>query len=303
MAKRYYKLSIDKLLFIDNIVTIHYFEFPKNFRFKGEKHDFWEMVYADKKDIIITTDQESFVLKEGNAVFHKPDKYHELKANGKDAPNVFIISFVCKSQAIHFFEDKIIKLDKSLIKFIYAIIEESKKTFDMPYSDPELKKMELLKNPALGGEQMIKNYLEMLLISIMRQETQKENSDVIFLPTEEFEGHISRRIIAVMNEKISENLTVADFCEKLHYNKSYVHKQFKKETGATIMSYFVKLKITRAKKMLREGSMNVTQISSALSFDTPNYFSKTFKQQFGVSPQQYRKNLGDITAAPAPSDR
>lgn len=289
MATKYYKLTINKPLLINNIITIHYFEFPKDFRSKGESHDFWEMVYADKKDIIITTDEGSFVLKEGEAVFHEPDKYHELKANGKDAPNVFIVSFVCKSPAVHFFENKKIKIDKSLLKFIYAIIEESKKTFNMPYSDPELKKMELLKNPALGGEQMIKNYLEILLISIMRHETQKENSDVIFLPREEFEGHISRRIIGIMNEKIYDNFSVAEICEKLHYNKSYIHKQFKKETGSTLMNYFIKLKINRAKKLLREGNMNVSQIALNLSFDTPNYFSKTFKKVTGLTPLQYKK--------------
>ena len=163
MVKKYYKLKINTLLLIDNIVTIHYFEFPKNFRSKGEAHDFWEMVYADKKDIVITTgknaEKKEFVLKEGEAVFHSPDLYHEHKANGLDAPNVFIVSFVCKSQAMSFFENKVIKLGKPLTKFIYSIIEESKKTYDLPYSDPELKKMELLKTPLLGGEQMIKNYI------------------------------------------------------------------------------------------------------------------------------------------------
>ena len=294
MVKKYYKLKINKLLLVDGIVTIHYFEFPKDFSFKGEKHDFWEMVYADKKDIIVTSGEngketEEFILKEGEAVFHKPDFYHALKANGKDAPNVFIISFVCKSLAIRFFENKKVMLGKPLVKFIYSIIEESKKTFDLPYSDPELKKMELLKNPLLGGEQMIKNYLEMLLIGIMRQETQKADSDVIFLPREEFDGHISRGIISVMNERITENISVADVCDILHYNKSYIHKQFKKETGSTLMNYFTKMKIDRAKKLLREGNMNVTQIALYLSFDTPNYFSKTFKKITGLTPLRYKK--------------
>ena len=298
MIKKYYKLKINKLLLIDNIVTIHYFEFPKTFRFKGESHDFWEMVYADKKSIVITSGENSsdckeYTLKEGEAIFHKPDLYHELRANGKDAPNVFIITFVCRSQAMRFFENKTVKLAKSLVKYVYSIIEESKKTFDLPYSDPELKKMELRKNPLLGGEQMIKNYLEMLLISIMRQETQRADSDVIFLPREEFEGHISRDIISLMNERITEKFSVADFCNALHYNKSYIHKQFGKETGSTLMDYFTKLKINCAKKLLREGNMNVAQISAHLSFDTPNYFSKTFKKITGLTPLQYKKMYSD----------
>ena len=229
-------------------------------------------------------------------LFHKPNEFHSLSANGESAPNVFIMSFVCKSSAMRFFENKKVKLDKSLVKFIYFIIEESKKTFNLPYSNPELKKMEFLPRPALGGQQLMENFLEILLISIMRDETEKENADVVFLPEEEFGGRISQSIIKVLNEKVDERLCVQDICDRLNYNKSYIFRQFKKDTGSTIMVYFTKLKIEKAKKLLRETKMNITQIADALSFDTPNYFTKTFKKITGVSPLKYKRIYVSRTA-------
>ena len=176
MKQAYYKHKIENLLLVSKIATIHYLELEKSFSNAGERHDFWELVYADKASIVCTAEDKEIVLNEGEALFHKPNEFHRLSANSRNAPNVFVISFVCKNEAIHFFEDRKVKLNKQHLKFIYMIIEESKKTFDLPYSDPKLKKMKLLQSPTLGGQQLIKNYLEILLINVMRDETQNEET-------------------------------------------------------------------------------------------------------------------------------
>jgi AraC-like DNA-binding protein/mannose-6-phosphate isomerase-like protein (cupin superfamily) len=289
MEKKYYKHKLENLLVISKIITIHYFEFDKRFVSHVESHDFWELVYADKGDLICTSDGNEVVLKEGEVIFHKPGVSHALRADGKRAPNIFIVSFECKSEAIRFFEDRHMVVDKSLLRFVFAILEESRKTFDLPYSDPELKKMKLLDSPALGGRQVIKSYLEILLIGLMRQAAESTRSETVFLPRDHFYEHISDRVISYMKEHIRERLEIEDICKALHYNKSYIFKQFKKTTNCSIMSYFVKLKIEEAKKMLRETSMSIGEISIQLSFDTPNYFSKTFKKFTGYTPTTYRK--------------
>ena len=154
----YEKTALTSPVSVTGIYTVHYFKYGRNFRYKGESHDFWEMVYAEKESLLCSADGKQIVLKQGELLFHKPNEFHTLAANGKNAPNVFIISFVCKSESMKFFENKIIALSSHLVKFIYPILEEGRKTFDIPYSDPNLKKMKLLPKPTLGGEQLIKNY-------------------------------------------------------------------------------------------------------------------------------------------------
>ena len=252
-------------------------------------HDFWELVYADKGDLICSTGENEVLLKEGEVIFHKPGVIHAHRADGRRAPNIFIISFECKNEAMRFFEDKRLSVDGSLRRFIFSIIEESKRTFDLPYSDPDLKKMKLLDSPALGGQQMIKNYLELLLISLMRNETEHNRSEAVFLPREKFDERISDMVIGYMKEHISEKLSVDEVCAIMHYNKSYVFRQFKKTTGSSLMAYFGKMKIQRAKELLRETDLSISAISDSLSFDDPNYFSKTFKKLTGYTPTTYRK--------------
>lgn len=289
MRTQYYKHKIENLLVINKIVTIHYFEFDKDFQGPTEAHDFWELVYADKSTIFCTANGNEIELSEGEILFHKPLESHSLRANGQNAPNVFIISFECKSQSIGFFENQKLKLNKQFLRFIYAIIEESKKTFDLPYSDPELKKMKLLSTPTLGGQQLIKNYLEILLINLLRNETEKANGSAIFLQRQDYNGVLTQQIIDFLKENIYNTLTIANVCEALHYNKSYIFKQFKTATNYSIMEYFHKMKIAEGKRLLRETNDSVTQIAEKLAYDTPNYFSKTFKKMTGYTPLHYRK--------------
>ena len=55
------------------------------------------------------------------------------------------------------------------------------------------------------------------------------------------------------------------------------------------MGYYAELKISRAKHLLRAGELTVKQIAELLSFDTSNYFTKTFKRIVGVTPLAYKK--------------
>ena len=190
---------------------------------------------------------------------------------------------------MRFFENKRLRLNKRLLRFVYRIIEESKKTFDLPYSDPALKKMKLRKKPPIGGQQLIKNYLEILLIDLMRDETEKEDSEIVFLQKNERDGYVSKRVVSYLREHIRENVGVSDICNALNYNKSYLFQQFTADIGMPIMTYFTKLKMELAKKLLRESDAPVAQIADELAFESAGYFSKCFKKHVQKTPLQYRK--------------
>ena len=57
-----------------------------------------------------------------------------------------------------------------------------------------------------------------------------------------------------------------------------------------IIDYYINLKIEKAKELLRENELSVKEISEKLSFDTPNYFTKTFKRVTTLTPLEYKKS-------------
>lgn len=288
MKQKYYKHKIENLIRVSKIVTIHYFEFSKDFESKGELHDFWELVYADKHNVICNANGENITLNEGELLFHKPNEYHSLSGDKLKPSNVFIISFECKSAVMRFFENKKMVLPKNLLPFVYMLVEESKRYFHLPYSDPNLKKMEPKASPSLGGTQLIKNMLEIVLISLMRNHSE-HNENELFLQPKEYEERLTRQIVTYLTEHIHGRVNIEQLCQFTRYNKSYLFRQFKVATGQTIMQYFTRLKITEAKRLLLETDMNVTQIADELAFDSPNYFTKTFKKISGYTPLQFKK--------------
>ena len=123
MKDNFTRISFEKIFNVEKIITIFYMELSKNFYYDGEKHDFWEMVYIDKGEMICTADDKRFILKSGEMTFHKPNEFHNLSGDSNIAPNVSILTFECKSRAMKYFEGKIFKLsaeEKSLLSTLFS---------------------------------------------------------------------------------------------------------------------------------------------------------------------------------------
>lgn len=292
----YFKHKLNNLINVSKIVTIHYLELEKSYATAEEAHDFWEMVYVDKESLFCTANGESIPMRQGEVLFHKPGERHSLAANGSEAPNVFVLCFECRSDAMRFFDGKRVKLDKRLVQLIYLITEEGKKTFDIPFSDPKLRKMVLLPNAVLGGEQLIKNYLEIFLVELLRSEAQLgvREGEKIFFARKSYGKKPVDQTIAVLERGIYESLSVDDICERAAYGRGYLFRVFKATTGKSIMEYYLSLKIERAKQLLREGELSVQEIAATLAFNEPNYFSKTFKRITGLTPSAYKKRAAGL---------
>lgn len=289
MKATYIKTKLQSVLNISKIVTIHYYEFDRNFVFHGESHNFWEMVYVDKGTVEIKRDDEYITLKQGEVVFHCSDEFHSIKALDS-SPNFFVISFVCDSPIMQYFERFQTTLNKGLRSFISAIIKKSELIYSIPKNKPDLKKLIRKENAPLGGEQLIKTYLEQLLILLVRDITQRGKID-IFPPKESMENHLVWEIKKYIEENIETTIRVTDICEKFGYSKSYLSKSFHCQCGETLANYTTQTKIKKAKQLIREDHLNFAQISTILNFDNPQYFSRVFKRTTGMSPTEFKQSL------------
>ncbi|MBE6688129.1 MAG: helix-turn-helix domain-containing protein [Ruminococcaceae bacterium] len=279
--------KISNVISISKIFTIHYYEFNKDYKFSGEAHDFWEMVYVDKGEIVVTAGENDIRMKQGEIIFHPPGEYHNIQANGITAPNVFIISFECRSSAINGLIGKYITLPKAIRTHISKIIQEAKKTFTQPMVRSENVKLELIENPVFGGEQLIRINLEALLIEILRL----ENEIIYFSSRETMNDHINAEILAILEKNIYNNISISQICSEINYGKTYLCTLFKNMNGYSIIEYYNMLKIAEAKKLIREKNYNFTEISNMLMFNNPHYFSLVFKKVSGMSPREYSNSV------------
>lgn len=283
----YVKHKISNVISISKIFTIHYYEFNKDYKFSGESHDFWEMVYVDKGEIVVTAGENDISMKQGEIIFHCPGEYHNIQANGVTAPNVFVISFECRSASMSGLVGKYITLPKHLRTYISRIIRETKNAFTQPMARSENVRLEKLENPVFGSEQLIRINLEALLIEILRI----DNEIIYFSSRETMNNHINAEILNLLEQNLYNNITISDICSKINYGKTYLCTMFKNMNGYSIIEYYNMLKIAEAKKLIREKNYNFTEISNMLMFNNPHYFSQVFKKFCGMSPREYSNSV------------
>lgn len=102
---------------------------------------------------------------------------------------------------------------------------------------------------------------------------------------------ITLKVVDYIKNHLSEPLSLDMLCGKFHVSKSWLNRNFNKDMNCSVIDYYIKMKINRAKFYVAETLMPFTKISDQLGFSSANYFSIIFKKHVGYSPQQYRKNF------------
>ena len=281
--------KISNLLNVKKIVTIHYQSLEKNYVFPGETHDFWEINYADKEDVFVGIGDEKICLKQGEIIFIRPNQPHYVESGDKE-PNLFIISFLCKSPSMEFFRDKRFAVPEKYRYLLQDIMSEASETFDLPDFDPQLTELKLRDNPNLGGEQLIKNALESFLIYLLRHEQKQSLSQEFFVSKIADSTELQDEIVRILNSKIYGRFSLEDLREELHYGTTQLCMFFKKKTGMTIYQTYLKLKIDEAKKLIRKKTP-FSEIADKLCFDSVSTFTFVFKKHVGMTPSEYKKSI------------
>ncbi len=293
MKDNFIRHGFSSVFRVEKLITIFYMELSKDFYYEGESHDFWEMVYIDKGEMLCTADKSQFILKSGELTFHKPNEFHNLSGNKNTAPNVSILTFECKSREMKQFDGKIFRLDaeeKALLSMLFA---EGLSCFQLEEpNNPLLQRLEKLPDAPFGSEQMVKNLLEIFFIKLHRhKETVTKKSRLnyrvngINVPTE------VKRILDYIDQNLYERLSISIIANAMGKSESTIKGLFSLYQTGGIINYCNGLKIKEARKLIREGNYNFAQISNLLRFDTPQYFSKCFKKYTKMTPSEYQRSI------------
>lgn len=284
----YKKTHLTEQIKINHIISVHYFEYSKDYSFDGESHDFWELMYVDKGEVMAKADEKVYKLSQGKMIFHKPNEFHNIWANGKVAPNLIVISFECKSKAMEYFKNRIIYISDYEKNLLADIISEARNAFISPLNDPYLYELKINKERNFGSLQLIKLYLEQMLIRIMRRgSTVKARDSITTTIKQSSDDKLLSNTIQYLKDNIYGKISFNDICSEFLQSKTSLKVLFKKRTGFGVMGYYNHLKIEEAKKLIREQSFNFTQISEMLGFSSVHYFSRKFKNMTGMAPSEY----------------
>lgn len=284
-------LTLQESITITKLYSFHYFEYAKGFVFEGEEHDFWEFLYVDKGEVEVRADERILQLSQGDIVFHKPGEFHTVRvAQHQKPPNLIVISFESPSADMARFEERVMKLGRKEGELLASILKEGFRAFNPPFDDPLVHQLSPQLSAPYAGQQVMKAYLEVLLILLLRNEA----PDTAVLPAIQKDNHdllLEERILAYMNEHLADNLTLDQLCRAVHLGKTRLKEIFQTRMGTGAMDYFKQLKIREAKSLIREKQYNLTEIAARLGYGSIHYFSRDFKKTTGMSPSEYAKSV------------
>lgn len=159
-----------------------------------------------------------------------------------------------------------------------------KKVNDIPYVTGLFKQMKYYNNNSDGFSPIRANSLLLELIHYYLTTICKGEVSL----SDQITSTKINTLLSYMEQNLSKKLQINDFAEIMNLHPNYLIRLFRSTFGASPMEYFNRLKIDKAKELLEMSEESINAISYQLGFNTPHYFSTTFKKYTGYTPRDYR---------------
>ncbi len=282
-------LPLTSQLSVQRLMLDFYYELPQDFDHPDESHPGWEFVYVDRGKISVSAGDATYVLKQGELVCHKPFQRHKLRSyEGKAA--VIILCFEADHAYMSYFNNKILSVNQRQKQYLNDIVDMGKTVFQ---SKPALQiaaegRMEPAPEAGALEVQTVKNAVELLLLSLMNADTTEKQSRITLYTHVSQRKALTKNIISYLQQNMHRQITLEEISGRFSYSLSSIKRIFKEETGMSIIAYLNKLRMQKAKELLRTTDAPISQIALSLGFSNVYYFSLAFRKKFGTSPSAYR---------------
>ena len=90
----------------------------------------------------------------------------------------------------------------------------------------------------------------------------------------------------IENHLAEEEFSIEQFAGEVYMSRMQLHRKLKALTGKSASLYVRSFRLLKAKKVIEERQGNVSEIAYSVGFSSPAYFTKCFKEEFGISPSE-----------------
>lgn len=266
--------EMPRTLQIEGLYTAFEKRFPADHAFRGETHNFAELVLVKSGKIGVTAGVDSFLLEAGAGILHPPMEFHSLRAEGGTAPEIIIFSFLASRMPE--FSPRIFSVSAENLARAESILMLLEST---------TAKTSLLAASVLPGKereaQCAVLELELLLLTLSAKEAKPLGSE----GSAGFRNY--RRALAVIAENLCQPLDTVGLAARCNISPSLLKKLFSHYAGIGVMEYFRQQKINSAIPLLRAGK-SVQEVAEQFGFSDASYFSTVFRRVTGKPPTYYR---------------
>ncbi|MBA4347634.1 MAG: hypothetical protein C0413_02140 [Clostridiales bacterium] len=100
-------------------------------------------------------------------------------------------------------------------------------------------------------------------------------------------AHIEKAKQIILEQYGNCDLRLEQIAREVYLNENYLSTKFAQTTGMSIVEYLTFVRLNKAKELLDAHTLSAAEVAEKVGYLDPNYFSKCFKKEFGISPHQY----------------
>ena len=256
---------------VTQLYTFFYQEKEQGFFFAGEQHPMLELTYVDQGSLHSVADGLELTLNKGDMVIYGADQWHMQYADIGVAPRFVTISFDLEGSDLAPLLNRKIAPPQAAVTLLQQMLREQE-SMDAYSTDITISQLTILLLVLLRGDGAPAEKLK-------ASNSIHSDNDIISRAQQYISTHIRQK------------LTVPAVAAQVDVSPSYltalVHKNLQISPG----EYIRRMKLQESKQMIRENSMNFTQIAEALQYSTVHHFSRQFKEKFGITPSEYARSV------------
>lgn len=255
---------------ISCLYTFFYQEKEPGFLFPGEAHAMLELIYVDEGSVHSVVDGLDMTLQQGDLVLYGPHQWHMQYADPGIAPRLVSLCFDCDGYNFSPLYHRILRSPTKAVPLLQKMLQEREQE-------------------DLFSQDMILTLLKQLLLTLLRES--KEESSIQASTSLNNENEIIRRAQQFVADHVCQKLNVPILAQNTQVSPSYLTALFQKHLQISPGEYIRRIKLQKSRQMIREGNLNITQISEALQYSTIHHFSRQFKEKFDITPSEYAKSV------------
>ncbi len=263
--------SVNRCLQVKSLYTFFYHEKEKGFLFPGEAHPMLELTYVDQGSLHSVVDGQDLLLEQGDMALYGPGQWHMQHADMDVAPRYVTVSFDVSGGDLTSLYNRRFRAPQKAVTLLQQMLREQERM------------------DAHSGD-MIISLLTQLLLTLLR-ETGSPAERMQPSHSLRSENEIIRRAQQYISTHIRDKLSVPLVSKNVDISPSYMTALFHKHLQISPGEYIRRIKLQESKQMIREDSMNFTEIAAALNYSTVHHFSRQFKEKFGITPSEYAKSV------------
>lgn len=263
---------------LQNILGYYYRIRTPGYHFKGESHHFFELTYVDIGTLHTEVDGVSYTLNEKELIIYGPGQFHSQHTDDQTVSYVTVM-FTMENISPDLPDDwynvlinRVFPYNKKIYTLIKTLVQES--STGTPYMDSLMH--------CLLTETVIR------LLQDVYTTPMVQPSSVV---RQNYQDELFERILAYVESKIYEPLTVADICRQFSLSRSTLQLLFRNTVNQSPKKYISDMKLERSCQMLRENKYTISEISLKLGYSSIHYFSNAFNQKYHIPPSEYAKRI------------